>query len=396
MDTHRLKILISGTGIAGAAAALFLHRDGHDVTVIDKAPAFQRLGYGLALKSFGLSVMKDLGLLDALERRAIPVKVIRINEADGSLIKECAADTMAEAAQGAMMAYRSDLHQIVYSAVGERLPIRFGTTIADLTQDDSSVQVTFSTGATEIFDLVIVAEGVRSPTRALLWKAEGYQPFDVIYAAASVERDHWAAPGVLEWYLGPGTSFVIIPVNDTQTLIQAYCRGTFERGASTVHAKELLLECFQSFDAKIVNLIERLNAANYIFYDSVAMVTLPSLSKQRVVLLGDAGYCPTFLSGMGASLGLIGAKALEQSLRGSPSDIPSALARYDTLMQPLVRHFQDNAAEHVHTLLTTSSTRLWIRDWVMRLTPQALLGRSFGKQYDTERALVHEIMGTAA
>jgi 2-polyprenyl-6-methoxyphenol hydroxylase-like FAD-dependent oxidoreductase len=44
-------ILISGGGIAGLAAANYLHRGGHDVTVIDKAPAFRKLGYLLALKA---------------------------------------------------------------------------------------------------------------------------------------------------------------------------------------------------------------------------------------------------------------------------------------------------------------------------------------------------------
>jgi 2-polyprenyl-6-methoxyphenol hydroxylase-like FAD-dependent oxidoreductase len=396
MNKQTLKILISGTGIAGAAAALYLQRDGHQLTLIDTAPSFRKLGFGLSLKSFGGAVMRDLGLFDALQQRAIPVDTIQVREADGTLLKAYAAADAASAAEGAVAVYRSDLHDVLSTAVQTLMPIRFGTGITAIAHDKGGAHVTFSTGETQTFDLVIVAEGVHASTRALLWEDEGYHAFDVIYAAASVEQDHWADPGVVEISVGLGTNFGIIPVSEQQALIYAYFRGTFERDRGASHAKTLLLNAFQHFDQKITRLIERITAENEVFYDGVGLVQLPRLSKQRVALLGDAGYCPTFLSGMGASLGLIGAKALGQSLRGcSSTEIEAALARYDALMLPLTRHFQENAARHVETLLTLSPTRLWLRDMGMRLLPQALLGRAFGRQFDAERELVKEIMGAA-
>ena len=63
-----MKILVSGAGIAGSAAALFLHAGGHDVVVIDRAPAFARRGYILSLKYFGVKIMKSLGLWDDLRQ----------------------------------------------------------------------------------------------------------------------------------------------------------------------------------------------------------------------------------------------------------------------------------------------------------------------------------------
>jgi hypothetical protein len=51
----RMKVLVSGGGIAGSAAALFLARRGYDVRIIDRVSSFARRGYAITLKSFGLS-----------------------------------------------------------------------------------------------------------------------------------------------------------------------------------------------------------------------------------------------------------------------------------------------------------------------------------------------------
>jgi 2-polyprenyl-6-methoxyphenol hydroxylase-like FAD-dependent oxidoreductase len=392
MHTTGLKVLVSGTGIAGAAAALFLSRDGHDLTLVDKAPAFRRLGYGLSLKSFGLSVMKDLGLARALEQRAIPIRMIQLRDADGTLINEYSADVSARAASGAIGVYRSDLHDVLYSAIEKTLPVRFGTTIAGLEEADGAAHVTFSDGTTDRFDVVVVAEGLHSTTRALLWNDDGLDPVDIVYVGASVEHGSLSDPGVVEVYMGPGTNFVITPVSEGAALIQGFFRGTLQRGESLDEVKERLFDSFRSFDPRILDLIHRISTGTYLFYDRVTMVRLPILSRQRTVLVGDAGYCPTFLSGMGASLGLLGAKAISQALRSAPSDLELAFTRYNELMQPLVRLFQDSASRHVESLLALSPTRLWLRDWSLRLLPRAAAEHSWGRQFDTEGTLVHRIM----
>ncbi|BBD38668.1 truncated glutamate synthase [Aminobacter sp. Y103A] len=63
MGTRRLHIAIAGAGPAGLAAALYLKRDGHRVTVYDRFVEPKPLGSGLILQPTGLSVLADLGLL---------------------------------------------------------------------------------------------------------------------------------------------------------------------------------------------------------------------------------------------------------------------------------------------------------------------------------------------
>jgi len=396
MSTRRLRTLISGSGIAGTAAAIFLHREGHELTVIDKAPSFQHLGYCLSLKYFGRWVMRELGLLEELERRQIPIERLRFLDEGGALIREYPGQLAARAVQGATFVNRADLHEVLSEAARKELSVRFGTTIRSVVQEGSEVGVTFSDGSNAAFDLVVVAEGLHSTTRALVWTEDGYRPFGVIYAAALTKPDGGIAPGTLEMYVGTGKTLMLIPFDATSLLVQSYFRGTLGEDGSSRHAKGLLRTAFAGYPAEVTRVIESLSTDDYVFYDNVGVMALPTLAKGRVVLLGDAGYCPTFLSGMGASLGLLGARALAQALRESPTDVEAALALFDGLIQPIAGHYQANARTNVRTLLSASRPKTKLRETIMRLAPPALLLGSFGKQFEIETELLREIMGADA
>ena len=64
-------------------------------------------------------------------------------------------------------------------------------------------------------------------------------------------------------------------------------------------------------------------------------------SSGRVVLLGDAGYCPTPLTGMGTSLALVGAYVLAGELARADGDHDRAFAAYEERMRPYVRQGQE-------------------------------------------------------
>ena len=63
ISEHRKKIAVCGAGPAGLAAALLLHRAGHDVEIIERFDEPVPVGSGLILQPTGLSVLASLGLL---------------------------------------------------------------------------------------------------------------------------------------------------------------------------------------------------------------------------------------------------------------------------------------------------------------------------------------------
>jgi len=79
-----------------------------------------------------------------------------------------------------------------------------------------------------------------------------------------------------------------------------------------------------------------------VFADQILMVPATRLVKGRVALLGDAGYCPTFFSGMGAAAALLGAYALSRQL-DKQDDVIAALAAYEERIVPLAKGYQKAA-----------------------------------------------------
>ena len=61
-----LRIAIVGFGSAGAASAILLARDGHQVSLFERAPENSPIGAGFLLQPTGLAVLKELGIHDEL------------------------------------------------------------------------------------------------------------------------------------------------------------------------------------------------------------------------------------------------------------------------------------------------------------------------------------------
>ena len=60
------EIAIASAGPAGLAAALYLERAGHKVTIFERFDEPKPVGSGLMLQPTGLTVLADLGLLDEI------------------------------------------------------------------------------------------------------------------------------------------------------------------------------------------------------------------------------------------------------------------------------------------------------------------------------------------
>lgn len=385
-----MKILLSGGGIAGLAAAIQFHRSGNELTIIDSAKSFQNLGYGLSLEGFVLELMDQLGLLGELKARELPIEAFEIIQlTDNQPIRTLPKATFDAMVGGMVPIARADLHGILYEAARQSLDVRFDTRIADISQANNSTAatVTFSDNSTDTFDMVVVAEGLRSSTRQLLWGDAGWKPFDIAYAAATIDQLHSFKVGRAYMYRGVGKSIAFFPITDRKIVIQAYMRGVDANIAQRSHTKAALLETFKDAAPHITQLLEAIGPDDYIFYDSIAMIDLPKLFQGRVVILGDAGYCPTFLSGMGASLGLLGAKILHDAI-ASKGSIDDALQRYDEVMQSIAQHFQSNAISNMERELPPSAEQAESVNAMMRSVPLSLLEQSSRKELTIEQHLL--------
>src|SRR5262245_30825600 len=71
-----MRVAIVGGATAGAATALLLARDGHEVTVFERVAEPGAVGAGILLQPLGQRVLASLGLADMLEACSSPVRAV--------------------------------------------------------------------------------------------------------------------------------------------------------------------------------------------------------------------------------------------------------------------------------------------------------------------------------
>ncbi|HAY3551875.1 TPA: NAD-binding protein [Elizabethkingia meningoseptica] len=351
-------ILISGAGIAGLTAANFLAKQGHNVTVIDRSPSFSKAGFLISLKSFGVKIMGELGLTENLQAESSPSETVHFVETNEEIIQSIDYDKMHTNIERSVLISRGGLHHVLYEAVKNDVNVLFDTTIAQLEEKSDLTKVTFSDGNSIHADLVVVSEGLRSSTRERYFTNYQLEDFNTLYVGGKLKLNHEKQVGVFKVYVDVNRSLHVYPIAEDEIAIQCYIRSSKDIGFIKNNASSILKDSFADYNPEVKQLLENLLDDGLFFMDKMGMVNAPNLRNGRMVLLGDAGYCPTALSGMGASLSIYGAKALSHFIGKYPDDILTACNCYNSLMQPIIEKFQTNAKNNAASFLPKSEADL--------------------------------------
>jgi 2-polyprenyl-6-methoxyphenol hydroxylase-like FAD-dependent oxidoreductase len=370
-----MKIIISGAGIAGLTVATLLQRKGHQPIVIEKARSFSNSGYVLSLKSFGVEIMRELGLEDKLRTIAAQSRFANFFKKNGALVRELSYGVINKNLADSILATRGDIHHVIFEAIKNVVEIRYGTTIQSSAQNDDKVSVILSDGGIINADLLIISEGLRSQTREKIWRDSSVEDFNIFYAAGRLEGIHSYKVGSFQTYRGIKKMLAVLPLNENELALQCYIHNKADVNQTGAIENGILSDSFLGFNDRVTGLIRKLEMKGGIFSDKIGMVHIPHLNQGRTVLLGDAGYCPTSFSGMGASLAIYGAKALVHFIDQQPNDINKALEDFNKLMQPIVLKFQNNARKNAKTFLPMNNTRLKLNDFLLKYTPDYFITR---------------------
>ena len=352
------RIIISGGGIAGLTAAKLLHSMGHEIIIIEKSTQFNKAGFLVSLKSFGVEIMDELGLKSQLIEQSTPSEYMHWLDASGGMIRNISYKDVNKNISQSILITRGGLHDVLYKDIRGKVEILFNTTIDHLQQDGAKVHVKLSSGATAVADMVIVSEGLRSVTRASYFPESQLQDFNLLYMGGRLMGKNSYRIGTVSTYLDVNRMLSVYPISSDEIAIQCYIHTTDELSKVQSNIRAILQDSFKSYSTEVQQLIEGITESGRTFVDKMGMVHAPDLFKGNIVLLGDAGYCPTALSGMGASLSIYGAKALAHFLSQSANDISTSLINYDKLMKPIVKKFQENARNNARSFIPGSEADL--------------------------------------
>ena len=105
----------------------------------------------------------------------------------------------------------------------------------------------------------------------------------------------------------------------------------------------IILEQFGGEAWRTRELLEELSHCRDFYFDKMCQIRMPSWTKGRVALVGDAAYCASPAAGMGGSLAIVGATALADAFQKHPRNFEAAFQEYKDSLRSFVEDVQTQA-----------------------------------------------------
>ncbi|TDZ15146.1 Uncharacterized protein Cob_v011951 [Colletotrichum orbiculare MAFF 240422] len=380
-----LKVLISGAGVAGPALSLFLLKSNpaHKITIIERSPSLRRGGQQIDLRGQGIPVMRKLGLLDEIKARAVAEDGLAFRDAETgkqwAVFGKNDSGTGRQAFTSEYEIMRGDLVDILYRASLEEaqkakgqggLKYQFGTHAREIRQLGDGADVTFSDGRTEKFDLVVGADGQSSRTRRLTFGQESsdraFKSLGVNFAFFGIPREKGDGP-TAQLCLAPKRRFTAIRAGD-RPVSQGYFgiksdapELAMSSRESVEKQKELWARLFGDAGWQAERLLRGMEETDDFYAQQLGQVKMDTWTKGRVALLGDAGYCPSPMTGMGTACAVVGAYVLagEIARNGHGGDVGAALRSYEKVLRPFITEAQKLPSSGPGRIYVESEWGVW-------------------------------------
>ena len=323
-------VLISGAGIAGPTLAYFLARQGFRPTVVELSQGLRSSGSPVDVRGPAAAVAERMGIVPRLREAATTAKTFSFVNASG---KRVGRMTMGNS-DGDIELPRGDLANILYRAARDDAEFLFDDTITGLSADG---EVTFDQTAPRRFDLVIGADGLHSNVRRLAFGPESrfVEHIGVFVATMPVPGLHITDPTDIVMYNSPGKAVTIHPSREKALaafMYRAPMPAGFRHRDSEQH-KRMLTSAFDGEGWIVPQILSLVPATADLYFDSVSRVRMPSWSRGRITLLGDAA-AGVSLFGDGSSSAMTGAFTLASALASGPVEV--ALKEYERVHRRVV------------------------------------------------------------
>jgi 2-polyprenyl-6-methoxyphenol hydroxylase-like FAD-dependent oxidoreductase len=312
-----------GGGVGGLAAALYLHRAGHRITIYERFAQPKPLGSGLVLQPTGLGILDEFGLGETLRKRGARIdRLFDTSAVSGRTVLDVRYAALGSARGYAV--HRAALFNVLFNAVkAENIAIE---TTQEIVACDDGVLVLQNSKRSAKHELVVDALGARSPLR--------HQTFNPFTETPLAYGAVWAS---LPW---PGTPF------DPHTLEQGYDKASVMIGVLPIGSIEhngpqqtaffwsLKTRDYDSWKSDGISawkdkvlrywpetepLLDNIHSTDAMTLARYQHHTLDIPYGRKLICIGDSAHTTSPQLGQGANNALLDAKALTVALNQFPN-----------------------------------------------------------------------------
>jgi salicylate hydroxylase len=352
-----LNIAISGGGIAGLTTALALAKNGHAITVFERAKSLEDIGAGIQLSPNANRVLNGLGLADAVRAICFEPDILQLaNGKSGRVLSTLPIKTMMMMRYDApyLVAHRGDLQTVLLAAANANplVKIRTGTEIEKLSETAEGIVT-----EQQSFDAMIAADGIHSALRAQI---------DPSATVITDGQTAWRATLPIEYmpslqngvtaFLNSGAHLVAYKMGQRPELNLVYVSGSDQPPVSIL------------FDGSAKELI---NAAKGWKAWPLASVQCQYWHKGRAVMIGDAAHAMTPHAAQGGAMAIEDAAVLAVCLQNHAT-IEAAFVAFQVLRQPRIAQVSALSRQN-RSIYQMGGIMAFGRNAVMPMMPPAIL-----------------------
>jgi 2-polyprenyl-6-methoxyphenol hydroxylase-like FAD-dependent oxidoreductase len=349
------KVLISGASFAGLSTAYWMNKSGYKVTVVEVGNELKKGGTPVDIHGNTVNIVKRMGMFEQIKSNRLSLEVWEFKNADdftenSRVLKQ----PEEELSDDEFEIERNVLLNMLFDTIKNDVEFIFNNSITALNETKDDIQVTFKNGPQQVFDLVFGCDGIHSVVRRLWFGHETeYAHFLGAYFSITIVNKSLIKQKTMQLYSEPD-KFVMLNAYNNKTDIVLSFRSEKEIPydyRNEEQQREIILEQFAGQSWRTAELLEEVQHSKTFYFDKYCQIKMPSWTKGRVALVGDAGYCASPAAGKGGSLAIDGAAALADAFQQHKGNFELAFQDYNKKFRPFIEEVQAAAVIMLEQLL---------------------------------------------
>lgn len=343
MIKSKNEVLIIGCGFAGLSTAVLLKRAGIACRIFESNNALSQGGGAICFFSNGMNVFRDIGIAEKIISSGHIFKYVQFKDEKERVLINKSIDGEELYGEPSVFIKRETALQILFDQANELdVPILFNKKLVDVLSNESSVEIFFDDGSSELGSIVIGADGLNSSVRKFVLKDNILPKYSkLVYVGGFLSDQNFIKklnlkPNLQNVSLDPAgvTSYAI--VDNNKTLFW----GTFIKQSTRVSNKELnVLSDVELIDRVLKThsrsgetLRDIISHTEVVIRSNVSDIdNLPNWSHKRALLVGDAAHAMNPMLGLGACVSLEDAHLLSKLIAKYSNDYEFIFNQFESL-----------------------------------------------------------------